>query len=90
MTLTLRSDAAALSAVLAEARASFAEADALHPAEGFLEAADRLLGAIEAGEELVALKVDDPPACASEIVVRLEPTDRLRGLVAALGARDGD
>lgn len=90
MTLTLRLDASALIACLDEATVLLAQADVLEAPEAALEAADRLLGTSDLAQELVALQVDDLTAGAGELVVRLEPSDRLRGLVAALGARDGN
>lgn len=43
------------------------------------------------GEELVAVQLDHPAtATASELGIRLEPSDGLRGFVSALGAGNVD
>lgn len=53
------------------------------------EIRDAFLGALEAGEQLFLLECDDRLACRTgEMIVRLQPTDRLIRLFAALGAGD--
>lgn len=52
-----------------------------------LEVRDAFLGALEAGEQLFLLKGDDLlTRRTGEMVVRLEPTDRLLGLFPAIRA----
>lgn len=55
------------------------------------EILDEFVGFCQSPEEFIVLEQDDLPAGdAGELLVRLEPTDRLRRLLATLGARDGD
>jgi hypothetical protein len=56
-------------------------------AEASLETRERLLDFIESGAELVSIDPDLLAASgAGEMVVRLEPSEALRGLLSALGA----
>jgi hypothetical protein len=55
------------------------------------EVVDRALGVCDATFETVVLHVDlRATAAADEVVIRLKPSDGLRVLVAAAGARDFD
>jgi hypothetical protein len=82
--VTLRVDARPLEAALGAARALLAEAP-----DGVLEGLERLLGPGDAAQQLVAVETDvDAAARTGELVVRLEPSDALRRLLAAAGAGD--
>jgi hypothetical protein len=75
-----------------EAPAWLSELERLaHPGELPLEVIEGLLDLIEAGEQIVAFKTYRGPApIADEVVISLDPSDRLRGLLAAAGARNID
>lgn len=82
VTVTLRCDAAPLlSALQAVLDAS--------GAQGRAQLGDRLFRLCKFPDQLVAIKVDADPAAADQVIVRLDPSDRLLGLVAASGARNG-
>lgn len=54
-----------------------------------LEVGQRLLDSLEAGAELFRVDANSAAAARTgELVVRLEPTDFLRGFMAAAGARN--
>lgn len=83
--VTLRGDAAPLMACIAGVAAASAQ-----PTQRFREAVDALLGLPDLGQQLVAVEPDRGAAAGTgEVVVTLQPSDRLRGLLAA-GARDVD
>lgn len=74
-TIAFRCDCTAVARLLAEL------------AEPPSEIRDALLRAFEAGEELFLLETDDLlTRRTGEMLVRLKPTDRLLGLLAAAGA----
>lgn len=75
--VTIRADAGPLVAALS----ALAEL-----ADRLPEVRDGLLGPADFAKELVTLKPDALSAGAGEIVVRLEPSDRLLGLLSAGGA----
>lgn len=55
------------------------------------EFAKGILRALKRGDEFVSLKVDRAAAVgAGELIIRLDPSDRLRRLMSALGAGDSD
>jgi len=49
-----------------------------------------LLSVLEFSKEVRAINVDDGSAPAGELLVRLEPSDRLRRILAAIAAGDVD
>jgi hypothetical protein len=53
-----------------------------------LEVLGDFIDALEAGEEIARFDLDSSPALAGKLTVRLDPSDRLAGLVAAIRARD--
>jgi hypothetical protein len=56
-----------------------------------LEIGDGLVEFSQSPQKFIAFNVDDSRAALTgECVVRLDPTDRLRGLMAALRARESD
>ena len=60
-------------------------------AERSPELAEGLVCAFEAGEQLFVIDANGLPAGrADRLVVRLQPSDRLRGLLAAVGTRYED
>lgn len=60
-------------------------------AQRFPEIRNRLVGLFEAGDEFVCLDTDTLAASVTNhLVVRLYPSDRLRGLVAAARARNSN
>jgi hypothetical protein len=60
-------------------------------AEAPLEIRHRFIDLVESGEQVFTIKTDDLAASsASELVVRLDPTNCLGGLVAAFGTGNGD
>ncbi len=80
VSLRLVCDDSALTGALAQA-SEFARAS-----EVFAEALERLLGAPDALQQVVCINADSGAASgAGEMVVRLEPSDRLRGLLATGG-----
>ena len=50
------------------------------------EVADGLLDSFQLSQEVVLVQLDPRSAPAGEVIVRLEPSDRLRRLAAAAGA----
>lgn len=84
--LTLSCDPRPLTEALDRLAASLAEAP-----EDVLQSLHGLLGLPDAGQQVCAVKVDvDAAAGAGEVIVRLDPSERLRGLLAAAGAWNGD
>ncbi|WP_139384433.1 hypothetical protein [Bosea thiooxidans] len=60
-------------------------------AERFPEIGDGLVELFEAGEQMIVVEMDPLTApLAGELIVRLNPSDRLRVLLAAVWARNGE
>src|SRR5207249_3067860 len=53
-----------------------------------LEIVERALGICDAPLEAVAFEIDPDAAAAGVVGIRLQPSDRFRGLMAASGARN--
>ena len=89
--LAIRLDTADLDAVLDRAKRALARLAAVEPADRPVETFDALLRLLDSGEELVRLEAEHGTAgVTGDLVVRAQPTDRFRDLVAALRAGDGD
>jgi len=84
--ITLRVDGAALEQVVQDIHF---HADSASP-ETFGQVTDLLFGVGDLGPELACVKVDADTTRAGEVVIRLEPTDRLCMALAALRAGDVD
>jgi hypothetical protein len=81
--ITLRADASPLMACLAQAEALLAQPELLP------EIREDLVGLFQTPEQAFTLQVDRlAAAAADELVVRLDPSDRLLGLMLAGGARN--
>ena len=86
MTLRIDCDAAPLIAALEAASALLAEAS-----EAVLKSLEGLFGPDDASQQMATVQVDRAASAgAGELVVRLDPSDGLRRLLAAAGARDVD
>lgn len=58
------------------------------PEQSFKELAKRTLKLLDFSREVTAVNVDDGSAPAGELLVRLQPSDRLERLFSAVLARD--
>lgn len=84
--IVLGVDSAALTTVLVAIQSEISGASP----EGLAKVAELLFGGRDLGSELVNIEVNPDAAAAGEIVVRLQPADRLRMALAALRAGDVD